>query len=130
MRIAIGIGLLFNLLWGERFELISADRVYDNETELLWNTHSSKKSLNFNDAKSYCKELKLRLPSHSELKSLVDYSKYEPAIATDLIEVIKDKMYWTSTSYYHNDTYWTVYFVNGKDLHRQRNTQHYVLCIE
>ena len=130
IRITIVMGLFLNLLWGERFELSSYNKVYDNDTELLWLNQSSEKALNFEKANAYCKALKLRLPSQYELKSLVDYSKYKPAIGTKLISVEKDKDYWSSSSYYGDDEYWTVYFLNGIDLHRQRNTKHFVLCVE
>jgi hypothetical protein len=88
------IGLIVpNILWADRFSK-DGEIVYDSKTKLSWQSKPNSKQFNWNSAKSYCSNLTYggksdwRLPNIDELKSLVDYNKYDPAIATNLKQII------------------------------------------
>ncbi|HHB95287.1 MAG TPA: DUF1566 domain-containing protein, partial [Campylobacterales bacterium] len=87
------IGLVLpNIVWAYRFEK-NGDVVYDSKTELTWQSSPSSQKFSWSDAQNHCNNLNYgghsdwRLPSIYELKSLVDYKKYNPAIATNLIDI-------------------------------------------
>ncbi|ETR68273.1 MAG: fimh-like protein [Candidatus Magnetoglobus multicellularis str. Araruama] len=60
--------------------------ITDKSTCLIWQKNASNKTMAWNQALSYCENLRLsgksdwRLPNLEELRSIVDYSKYNPAI--------------------------------------------------
>ena len=63
--------------------------------------------LNWQGALQYCRNLTLagkswRLPSVNELKSIVDYSKYNPAINTAFFPNTQADHYWSSSTYVSN----------------------------
>jgi len=75
----------------------------DNETKLYWQSRPTTKKFSWRDAIKYCRNLNYggysdwRLPNIDELKSLVDYNRYNPAIATTLIDIKTDDWYWSSS---------------------------------
>lgn len=118
------------------FPSIAFTDIYrDKETDLDWYTvigtpHS------WNEAKEYCQDLKddeyinWYLPSLYELKSLVDYDKYNPAIKSELIN-IKLGVYWSSSSYIGQKfNFWIVDFKSGKnDWNSGKDNKYYTLCV-
>ncbi|MFC1857397.1 DUF1566 domain-containing protein, partial [Thermodesulfobacteriota bacterium] len=57
-----------------------------------------------------------RLPTREELRSIVDYGRYIPAISTDYFPNTVASNYWSSTTFASNIYYaWHVYFYNGYD---------------
>jgi hypothetical protein len=55
-----------------------------------------------------------RLPTREELRSIVDYSRYSPAIDIAWFPNTPSSWYWSSSpSAYYTDLAWIVYFVNG-----------------
>jgi PKD repeat protein len=94
--------------------------VTDTATGLMWQQFSGMER-SWKAALSYCENFRLagyadwRLPNKNELQSLVDYSKYSPAIDTLFFpDTQSDKAYWTSTTYYDlPDRAWAVNFLAG-----------------
>jgi len=95
--------------------------VTDTDTGLMWQQATAPGAYTWQQALSYCENLTLagypdwRLPSVNELQSIVDYSRYDPAINTDYFSntaVLSD--YWSSTTYagYPYDA-WVVGFYYG-----------------
>ncbi len=130
------IGVLVpNILWAERFTK-NGEIVYDSKTELYWQSKPSNKKFNWSSAKNYCSNLTYegksdwRLPNIDELKSLVDYSRYKPAIATNLIDIKMDDWY-RSSSKYVNGSFgaWVVGFKFGNDNWFEHSGTSYVLCV-
>lgn len=86
--------------------------VYDTETALLWQDNSEVKSLkkDWKNANTYCEKLNFGgyddwyLPTISELESIADYDKYEPAIKKGFKNILPN-YYWSSTSYIDNSGY-------------------------
>jgi len=79
----------------------------DSKTKLEWQNQSINKTAKVADwveAIDYCEDLELeskndwRLPNIIELKSLIDYERYEPAIVSALIDTSANGYYWSATS--------------------------------
>jgi hypothetical protein len=97
------------------------DLVFDRETGLVWprNGNLANKSMNWLDASTTSRELQLggrmgwRLPTISELSSLLDYSVSSPALPAGhpfLLMQLGNASYWTSTVY--ENTAGVSWFVN------------------
>jgi len=120
-----------NLLYAEDFEE-DGSLIYDSKTELSWQKKPSTKKMQWQEAKNYCEDLELRLPNLYELKSLVDYGKYNPAIRTSLIDIQTDDWYWSSSIYKgksDSSSAWGVNFKNGFDFWGSQTNTYSVLCV-
>lgn len=119
--------LMLSLVQGDEFEQ-KGSLVYDSRTELSWVAKPTTRTMPWQEAKSYCKALGMRLPNLYELKSLVDYSREEKAIRTDLIEIQTNDWYWTATPY-DTSSAWVVYFDNGYDSTSLHTHTGCILCV-
>lgn len=84
----------------------SGDTVIDLVTKLEWQRDTHSTVYTWTEAIKYCALVVLnekkdwRLPTISELESLVDYGKFNPAIAsTQFTNVRTNKPYWSSSTY-------------------------------
>lgn len=93
--------------------------VTDTSTGLMWQqeTMSGK---NWQAALAYAEGLSLagyddwRLPTKTELQTIVDYSRYNPAIDTSFFPGTLSSYYWSSSTPAPNDGYaWCVHFSTG-----------------
>ena len=81
--------------------------VTDTSTELMWEQTGSSKGMTWKEALAYCRDLRLggfmdwRLPTAKESLSLVDYSRYDPAINTTFFPKTADSTYWSGTTDAH-----------------------------
>jgi hypothetical protein len=79
--------------------------VTDTATGLMWQQNTAPGIYTWEQALTYCENLTLgghsdwRLPNRNELQSIVDYSRYTPAIDTAFFPDTVPQIYWTSTSY-------------------------------
>ena len=134
MRIFVFLLLSLLMFASDRFkktELV----VYDKETKLTWQREGSSKKMTWSDAKEYCINLLLggyddwRLPNIDELKSIVKYDRYDPAINTDYFD-IKSSWYWSSTTYVSNSSdAWGVNFNRGSDGWGSKSGHGCALCV-
>ena len=75
--------------------------ISDTKNRLMWQKEGSDSELTHEEAGEYCKKLDLagnkdwRLPTVDELETLVDRTKYDPAIVSSLFKT-KSSYYWTS----------------------------------
>ena len=107
--------------------------VEDNLTKLLWYELPLGVAKSWGDAESYCKNLtdgEWRLPTVTELETLLDASKYNPALTSsvsDFFTGYKSDKYWTSSSYSANSSYaWAVDFYDGSIFTLSKATPLYV----
>ena len=125
--IMIGVSLSF-----------ASDVFVDSKTGLTWQDNSAIKEtkMTWQDAKSYCRELSLggysdwRLPNIKELQSIVDISRYNPAIKKGFKYVTTSDYYWSSSVYVLDTKYaWIVYFENGYAFNDSKTNKNYVRCV-
>jgi len=112
------------------------DKLYIYEN-LMWQDTQDNVDLEFSflEAKIYCKQLKLatksdwRLPTYSELLTLVDYFKYKPA-AKKKIDFINSKKYWSiNTTKSDVSINWYVDFKFGETGGTYRYNKANVRCV-
>ncbi|MFC1883163.1 DUF1566 domain-containing protein [Thermodesulfobacteriota bacterium] len=112
--------------------------VTDHATGLIWQQGESEMK-DWETACAYCESLSLagkndwRLPNIKELKSIVDYDKYNPAINTayftDFPEV-KHSYYWSSTAHSNMEGYaGAVLFFSGGVLYGCKSGDHFTRCV-
>ena len=95
--------------------------VKDIGSGLMWQKATAPETYTWQNALSYCENLSLagysdwRLPNRNELQSLVDYSRYNPAIDPLLIPHTMPSYYWSSTTFVANNAWnaWFVHFGEG-----------------
>jgi len=119
--------------------LISAETtlIKDDKYKLMWeNTkHVEETKVNHIQAVKYCEkltlgDLKWRVPSLSELLTIVDYKSYKPAILKEFNHVDKETLYWSSTPYARSsDEYWGVSFKDGSTSNASQTYDRYVRCV-
>jgi hypothetical protein len=83
--------------------VLTADTVSDTKTGLVWQRAASSQMV-WNLAGSYCQQLTLggtgwRLPSAKELLTLVDPTRYDPAIDPNAFPGTKGVAYWSASTY-------------------------------
>jgi hypothetical protein len=100
--------------------------VIDHAAGLMWSVDSLGDPDNPDDGIAHdhcierCKQLRLlgfddwRLPTRAELAALVDDTRHEPAIDTNLFPRVKPRWHWTSTAAaWSSASAWGVYFYYG-----------------
>jgi len=94
--------------------------VTDESTGLMWQQKTPANESTLNQSIAYCKKLKLggytdwRLPTIKELNSIVDYSKCNTAINTEMFPNTPPLTYWTSSARpMHAEYNWVVEFASG-----------------
>ncbi|MGD9731581.1 MAG: DUF1566 domain-containing protein [Desulfamplus sp.] len=110
--------------------------VTDSATGLMWQQDTSDNYMTWEEALSYCKNLNLggysdwRLPTIRELKTIVDYSRYYPAIDINIFNNTFVSFYWSSTtnSYSTYDA-WGVYFSSGSYSYSNKHGYYYVRAV-
>lgn len=112
--------------------------IKDNATQLIWEdtVHVELTKVTHTQAERYCSKLELgelkgwRLPTLSELLSIVDYKKYKPALLKEFTHINKDTLYWTSTPYVRSsDEYWGISFKDGATSNASITYDRYVRCV-
>ena len=115
----------------------SEESVKDAEHRLQWqdNRAVEENELLYNEAKAYCKALKLnqnedwRLPTLLELQTIVDFTRYEPALQRGFHFGLSEN-YWSSTLYADDESRaWAVNFKNGATEHNRHSYDFYVRCV-
>jgi len=117
--------------------------VTDTSSGLMWQEDTARDqeddydSMSWEHALAYCEDLNLgchtdwRLPTIKEFRSLVDYTRYEPAINTTYFPNTKPvNKYWSSTTDAYRAYYgWTVDFIDGRDRWDRKGEYNYVRCV-
>ena len=117
--------------------LIEKDIFIDHEQGLMWQDDESVKttSMPWEKAISYAENLKFagyndwRLPTIDELLSIMDDTKYNPAIKSNIKNISSDS-YWSSSSYVSDSSYaWYVNFDNDICEWKDKCRSSLVRCI-
>ena len=118
----------------------SSGVVSDSTTGLVWqddygDNSGEIKSATWQDALIYCEELSLggkndwRLPNIRALKSIVDDTKYNPAI-NSIFTNVTSGIYWSSTTRVSSSSNaWYVYFYSGNDYWGSKGNERRVRCV-
>lgn len=115
----------------------TASTFVDKKTGLMW--QDTKDTIEeptiYDDAINYCNKITLsgyddwRLPTIGELKSIVDYNKYDPAIIDGFNNVVAG-FYWSSSpDVSDSSAAWYVYFNGGYDAWDFRSNSFLVRCV-
>ncbi len=89
----------------------------------------------WHEAKNYCSNLNLngrgwRLPTRTELRTIVDYSQENPAVNTDFFKEIISALYWSETTFAGNkDVAWRTNFNDGGDYISFKDSHYFVRCV-
>ena len=123
------------------FLLISAlmgrDVVLDTTTSLLWQDApiNKEEAITFKEAQNFCKHLEVgkykhfRLPTLSELQSIVDYNNYDPAILKGF-KYVESTSYWTITPFVDDATeVWTINFEKGSRSTKAKYYDRHFRCV-
>jgi hypothetical protein len=109
--------------------------VLDNRTKLTWQ-RKLEGMYTQPDAATYCANLKLaqggwRLPTRAELLTIVDPTRYSPAVdATAFPDIPMDAKCWTSSGYVFNPKFhWAVVFTAGDAGPNESTVPIYVRCV-
>ena len=115
----------------------SGDIVTDSTTGLQWqdDATAASTSLSWQAAIDHCEALTLgghsdwRLPNLNELKSIIDRTKFNPAIVSGFANT-SSSFYWSSTSHasLSNDA-WIVLFYSGLQSYGSKDDSHDVRCV-
>ncbi len=112
-----------------------AKTLVDLGTGLEWQKSDKGTLHTWQSALSHCEQLSLngendwRVPNIRELKSLVDYNRYYPAV--DPAISCQSSIYWSATTV-ANDSHlsaWTIFFGNGDDIWKLKTERHHVRCV-
>jgi parallel beta-helix repeat protein len=112
------------------------ETVTDTFTGLMWQKESTETRMTWQNAIEYCENMSLsdyndwRLPTMHELRSIVNYLKYNPAMDQDFFSGILSARYWSSTSYAnYTGRAWGVYFNYGYDRYSAKDSSYYVRAV-
>lgn len=112
--------------------------VKDPTTNLTWEdtVHTAEEKMTHDEAKTYCGTLKVsevsgwRLPTLTELLTIVDYTRSDPAILKEFNHVKSGTVYWASTPYVRSkDEFWGVNFKDGATDGTSGNYGRYIRCV-
>ncbi|MBL0707901.1 MAG: DUF1566 domain-containing protein [Sulfurimonas sp.] len=130
MRIILLMMIGLSSLW-------SLEIFVDTKTGLVWQDDVDAKTVKkeWSGAKSYCKKLTLdaksdwRVPNIKELQSIVDISRYKPAIKKGF-QNIASSFYWSSSAIVSgSSSAWIVYFYSGHTNGYDKSDKYYVRCV-
>ncbi len=120
------------------YEKIAGNVIVDKDLGIYWQDDfaAGETSEDWADSVDYCKKLKLgnlvgwRLPTFQELFSIVDYTKYKPAINSAFESVTNDR-YWTQTPFATTDSRaWNINFGTGETYYSYKTTNQSVRCVK
>lgn len=124
------------LLPNSNYDTTTAGIVRDNVTGLTWERSPAATTYTWASAKTHCTVLSLaglsgwRLPTYIELLSIVDYSKYNPAINAVVFPGTQSSVYWSSSPYASSASYaWAVHFYVGYTYSSAQSDTYYVRCV-
>jgi hypothetical protein len=107
--------------------------VTDHKTGLMWQQADDGIQRDWSTAQAYCNELVLggyedwSLPRIDQLQTIVDYSRYSPAI--DPAFDCQSNFYWSSINWFLSNLMWCVNFSAGFNTAIVKDSPYYVRCV-
>lgn len=114
---------------------IAGGIVTDTATGLEWQQTHAASTMTWSDAVAYCQNLNLggtgwRLPSMKELQTIVDETRYSPAIDTTAFPGTPSFYFWSSSRLAHYTGFaWFVYFSDGSTSSNGLSNGYHVRCV-
>ncbi len=129
--IGLSVGLMADFVRDANTGIVS-----DSATGLQWQDNDIGKPMTWQSAIDACENLTLgnenswRLPNIKELKSIIDASRVNPAIASAFTQTDSTYYYWSSTPYEgYEDGAWVVDFYNGHSRSNYKGSTLFVRCV-
>jgi hypothetical protein len=116
----------------ERFRSADDPMVRDTLTKLVWQRQSSTNSMTWTQARDYCSNAGLRLPTVKELRSISDFTLLPPGpiINQKWFPNTPAERFWTSSLCASSDSYaWFVSFDDGTSDWSYVNDKYWVRCV-
>ena len=135
MKVILLLMIGLSMLHAELTRDATTGIVTDSTTGLMWQDNEVGTLINWQGAIDRCEALTLgthsdwRLPNINELTSLVDDTRYDPAISSEFQNTIS-YIYWSSTTYAFNADYaWLLGFTLGAQGGSRKTNSRYVRCV-
>ncbi|MBC8236662.1 MAG: DUF1566 domain-containing protein [Helicobacteraceae bacterium] len=135
MKVILLLMIGLSMLHAELTRDATTGIVTDSTTGLMWQDNEVGTLINWQGAIDRCEALTLgthsdwRLPNINELTSLVDDTRYDPAISSEFQNTISNG-YWSSTTYANDtDFAWGLNFGNGGQDGYGKAGDYYVRCV-
>ncbi|MFA6137689.1 MAG: DUF1566 domain-containing protein [Sulfurimonas sp.] len=129
--IGLSVGLMADFVRDANTGIVS-----DSATGLQWQDNDIGKTMTWQSAIDACENLTLgkqtnwRLPNINELKSILDTSRVNPAIASAFTQTDSTYYYWSSTPYEgYEDGAWVMDFYDGHSRSNYKGTTLFVRCV-
>ncbi len=113
----------------------SGNIVTDNITSLQWQDDEVSDKMEWEEAIRHCEELELddygdwRVPNINELKTIIDRSRYNPAIVEEF-EYTSSNYYWSSTTDVdYKNRAWIVCWEMGYTYDFYKGNDFFVRCV-
>ena len=115
----------------------NSQAVLDKETGLVWEKTPSITGKSWVDARHHCTNDTAtgtrkgwRLPSISELASVIDPSLPAPFVPASIFTGVQSALYWSATTFAENPTdAWYVYFYNGNVSNASKTNTFHAWCV-
>jgi hypothetical protein len=119
-----------------RFKRVS-EVVNDTKLGLSWQDDSRAKSVEktWDDAKKYCFDLSLdgyddwRMPSYTELLSIVDYDRDDPAIMPSFQNTTSYDYWFFSLDMRDSSRAWYIFFHTGSSFQDDKSSKFHIRCV-
>jgi hypothetical protein len=114
----------------DRFQVTSSE-VHDAATGLTWQQDVAAATFPWNEAKAHCSGLSggWRLPSMTELQTIVDDSRLADAINPDAFPNTPAAVFWTSSPVVGQPYSWAVDFSTGSTTNPDPTSPYHVRCV-
>jgi hypothetical protein len=118
--------------YASRYQVKTAGEVYDAATGLTWQRDVDANSYPWSEAKAHCSALSAgwRLPSMTELQSIVDDTRSTPAMDPSAFPNQPGTVFWTSSPVAGGSIYaWGVDFSNGTTINPELTSPQRMRCV-
>jgi hypothetical protein len=113
---------------------VASESVHDEHTRLTWRRAVEHDNYAWQDAKDFCAKLGAngggwRLPSLRELMTIVDVTRFDPAVDRSIFPDTPSELFWSSSpSTTPRGTAWGVNFTRGASAAASLDTKAHVRC--